>query len=184
MQDFASQAAFVQHLPVPLQQLARTFNVDISSWASQLAGNAFASLSGLLSSLGWFFGSLIVVAFSVFFFLRDGDKIKKLLMELLPLSEANENILFNKLELAISGVVRGQFLVVLAISTSAFIGFTICGLPNALLWACVMFVAAFVPTFGHLAGLAAGRNLFVFNRPHRRGRGPGYLGLGIRGVNR
>lgn len=148
LQDFASQAGFVQHLPLPLQQLARTFNVDFNAWVSQLAGNAFASLSGLLSSLGWLFGSLIVVAFSTFFLLRDGVKIKKVLMELLPLSEANENILFNKLELAISGVVRGQFLVVLAISTAAFLGFWIFGLPNALLWGCVMFVAAFVPTLG------------------------------------
>ena len=140
--------SFTSHLPAVLQKLAVAFNVDFQAWVSQLTGQAFNSLSGLLSSLGWMFGSLIVVAFSVFFLLRDGDKIKKLLMDLLPLSEHNENILFNKLNQAVSGVVKGQFLVVLTISTASFIGFTIFGLPNALLWACVMFVAAFVPTFG------------------------------------
>ena len=89
-----------------------------------------------------------MVAFSTFFLLRDGGKIKDVLKDILPLSAANENILFNKLTLAVNGVVKGQFLVVLAISTVSFIGFTIFGLPNALLWSCAMFVAAFVPTFG------------------------------------
>ncbi len=139
---------FIQNLPPSLQQLTLSFNVDLHTWASQLTGQAFTSLSGLLSSLGWLFGSLIVVAFSTFFLLRDWEKIKKLLIDLLPLSQANENILFTKLTQAVSGVVKGQFLVVLTISTAAFIGFTIFDLPNSLLWGCAMFVAAFVPTFG------------------------------------
>lgn len=141
-------SAFVHSLPLPLQQLFVTFNVDIHSWLTQLTNQAFTTLSGLLSSLGWLFGSLIVVALSTFFLLRDGEKIKKLLIDLLPLSAANENILFNKLSLAVLGVVKGQFLVVLSISSASFIGFSIFGLPNPLLWACAMFVAAFVPTFG------------------------------------
>jgi predicted PurR-regulated permease PerM len=139
---------FVSSLPAPFQQLAISFNVDFHAWLSQLTGQAFTSLSGLLTGLGWFFGSLIVVAFSAFFLLRDGEKIKKLLIDILPLSEANENILFNKLTLAVNGVVKGQFLVVLAISTASFVGFYLFNLPNSLLWACAMFVAAFVPTFG------------------------------------
>jgi len=146
--NLTDQASFLQHLPLPLRNLAVTFNVDIGFWLQGLTGQAFAWLSGILSSLGWFFGSLIVVAFSTFFLLRDGGKIKNLLMELLPLSEQNENILVNKLEKAIGGVVRGQFLVVLTISTAAFCGFWLFGLPSPLLWACAMFVAAFVPTFG------------------------------------
>jgi predicted PurR-regulated permease PerM len=140
--------SLVQVLPPSLKQLYISSSSNIQAWVSQLTSQAFDSLSGLLSSLGWFFGSLIVVMFSVFFLLRDGDKVKKILKELLPLSEVNENILVNKLEQAIGGVVRGQFLVVLAISAAALLGFSIFRLPNNLLWACVMFVAAFVPTFG------------------------------------
>lgn len=149
LNNLAGQSgAFSRSLPLPLQQLAISFNVDLNAWLSQLTSQAFTTLSGLLSGLGWLFGSLIVAGFSVFFLLRDGDKITKLLAELLPLSRANENILFQKLSDAVGGVVRGQFLVVLTISTASFIGFSIFGLPNALLWACLMFVAAFVPTFG------------------------------------
>jgi predicted PurR-regulated permease PerM len=145
---FNQSNSFIQHLPPSFQQLTVSFNADFKSWVSQLTGQAFTSLSVLLSSLGWMFGSLVVVAFSTFFLLRDGEKIKKILIDVLPLSTQNENILFNKLTQAVNGVVKGQFLVVLTISVASFIGFSIFGLPNSLLWACVMFVAAFVPTFG------------------------------------
>ena len=149
LQNFAGQSAnFFQSLPQPLRQFAISLNIDFRSWLVQFGNQSLGWFSGLLSSLGWFLGSLVVAAFSIFFLLRDGEKIKQALSDLLPLSQANENILFNKLSRAVSGVVRGQFLVVLAISTAAFAGFWIFGLPNALLWACVMFVAAFVPTFG------------------------------------
>jgi predicted PurR-regulated permease PerM len=145
---FTHSNLFMQNLPPQLRQLTLSFNADVNSWISQLASRAVSSLSGLLSGLGWMFGSLVVVAFSVYFLLRDGDKIKKLLKDILPLSNANENILFNKLTQAVNGVVKGQFLVVLTISVASFIGFSIFGLPNSLVWACAMFMAAFVPAFG------------------------------------
>jgi predicted PurR-regulated permease PerM len=143
-----SSTSAMDWVPHSVQLTAAYFNVDLQGWFTQAAGQAAASLSGLLSSLGWLFGSLVVLVFSVFFLLRDGTKIKKFLMEVLPLSTVNENILFEKLSLAINGVVKGQFLVVLTVSTASFFGFYFFGLPNALLWACVMFVAAFVPIFG------------------------------------
>jgi len=108
---FAQPNTFVQTLPPSLQQLFLSFNVDLHSWVSQLTGQAFNSLSGLLSGLGWLFGSLICGGFSTFFLLRDGDKIKKLLKDILPLSAANEKYLVDKLTLAVNGVVKGQFLV-------------------------------------------------------------------------
>jgi predicted PurR-regulated permease PerM len=167
---------FIHSLPQPLQQLIVSLNADIQAWLSQLTSQAFVSLSGLLSSLGWFFGSLIVVAFSAFFLLRDGDKIKKLMIDLLPLSVANENILFNKLEHAVNGVVKGQFLVVLISSAAAFIGFSVFGLPNALLWACAMFVAAFVPFGTPLVWIPAIIYLYV------SGHGGASVGLAVWGA--
>lgn len=144
----ADSNAFIQTLPLPMRQLAQSLNVDVHTWLSQLTSRAFVSLSGLLSGLGWFFGSLVVVGFSVFFLLRDGVKIKKLLAELLPLSAANENILFDRISVAVSGVVKGQFMIALIQATASFVGFTIFGVPNALLLACMVILAAFIPTFG------------------------------------
>jgi predicted PurR-regulated permease PerM len=140
--------AFIQRLPQSLQHFVAAFNVDLRAWLTQFASQAFNSLSVVVSSLSWLFGSLIVIAFSTFFLLRDWDKIKKTLIELLPLSEANENILFNRLASAIDGVVKGQFLVSLTQAAASCVGFIIFGIPNALLWGCLVFLASFVPTFG------------------------------------
>lgn len=147
--NWAVQSAqFVARLPHPLQTVLASYNLDVHSWVTQIASQAVVSLSGLLSSLGWFFGSLVLLGFSIFFLLRDGEKIVRLLTKLLPLSESHENILFHKISSAVNGVVKGQFLVVLTISTASFFGFSLFGLPKALLWACAMFFVAFVPTFG------------------------------------
>src|SRR6185369_7788172 len=143
LQNLGHPGEIISRLPEPLKQLAITFNADIHSWISQLTARAFNSLSGLLSSLGWFAGSLVVIAFSTFFLLRDGDKIKKLVEDLLPLSSKNEGILFDKINHAVSGVFKGQFLIAL---TQAFA--SLFGVPKALLWGCMVFLAAFVPTFG------------------------------------
>lgn len=149
VQDLVSRyAALIARLPVPAQNLAFGFNADFHSWVSQSASQVFLSLSGIISRLGWFFGSLVVLAFSIFFLLRDGDKLKKQLVDLLPLSQTHEGILFNRISEAVNGVVKGQFLVSLTEATVSFIGFSIFGVPKALLWACVLLISSFVPTFG------------------------------------
>ncbi|MDE2312452.1 MAG: AI-2E family transporter [Patescibacteria group bacterium] len=143
-----SQETFISRLPQSLQNLVVALNFDARNWLTQLTGQAFSSVSGLVSSIGWFFGSLVVVAFSTFFLLRDWDKIRKMLADVLPLSEANENILFNRLSSAVDGVIKGQFLVSLSQATASAVGFAIFGIPNVLLWACLVFLSSFVPTIG------------------------------------
>lgn len=149
IQDVVTRySSLVAGLPVPLQNLALSFNSDFHSWLSQLASQVFVSLSGILSRLGWLFGSLVVLAFTIFFLLRDGERIKKIISDLLPLSETHEGILFKKISDSVSGVVKGQFLVALTEAFVSFVGFSIFGVPKALLWASVLIVVSFVPTFG------------------------------------
>ncbi len=141
-------SSVVARLPLPLQNLVLSFNTDFHSWLSQFASQIFMSLSGIISRLGWLLGSLVVLAFSIFFLLRDGDNIKKIISDLLPLSETHEGILFKKISDSVSGVVKGQFLVALTEAVVSFVGFSVFGVPKALLWASVLIVVSFVPTFG------------------------------------
>lgn len=147
--NLASQPdAFINSLPESVRNVASTFNFDFAQWLQHIATQGFNSLSGFVSSLGWFFGSLVVVAFSTFFLLRDAEIIKKTVSDLLPLSSESENLLFTKVSNAVNGVVKGQFLVALIQATASFVGFLIFGVPNALLWASLVILAAFVPTIG------------------------------------
>jgi predicted PurR-regulated permease PerM len=103
--------------------------------------------------------------FSLYYFLRDGDKIRLFANKILPLSENKENILVKKLSLAIAGVVKGSFLVALIQGAVATVGFYIFQVPNPLLWGSFTVLAALVPNVGtSLSLIPAVLYLFMMDR--------------------
>jgi predicted PurR-regulated permease PerM len=69
-------------------------------------------------------------------------------MDISPIADKQESILFAKVVQAINGVIKGQFLVALIQGVVATVGFIIFGLPNPVLWGLVTVIAALVPTVG------------------------------------
>jgi predicted PurR-regulated permease PerM len=147
-------------------------NAQINStinWLSQKVNNvaptfiAPIDLTGYVKSiLGWFVGNLgtiftgiarglftfILSLFILFYFFRDGNKIKKFLIQHSPLNEPYNSRLIEKIREAINSVVRGSLVVALIQSIVSGIGFYIFGVPNPALWGGLTFVAALVPTLG------------------------------------
>jgi predicted PurR-regulated permease PerM len=125
----------------------------------------FTGLSQAVSSAAGFFFSVFLMFFSLYYFLRDGDKIRLFANKILPLSENKENILVKKLSLAIAGVVKGSFLVALIQGAVATVGFYIFQVPNPLLWGSFTVLAALVPNVGtSLSLIPAVLYLFMMDR--------------------
>jgi predicted PurR-regulated permease PerM len=142
------QSKLASYLPQQFQETAQTLSNDLNVIISRLTGGAFALVSGLISNIASFFLSLFLIIFMLFFFLRDGAKIKALALELSPLATIYDRQLVEKLENAISGVVKGSFLIALIQGTVATIGFFIFGVPQPILWGAFTVLAALVPTVG------------------------------------
>ncbi len=142
------QATFFHSLPQSVQNIAQTLNKDIAARLSGLAGAVLQNITDLLLNLPGFFFAFFFVFFVFYYLLRDGDKMKKYFNEIFPLSETHENLIVKKLEQAISGVVKGSFLVALCQGGVALIGFLIFGVPQPVLWAAFTVLAALVPTVG------------------------------------
>jgi predicted PurR-regulated permease PerM len=138
----------ISQLPPQLQSFVNSFFSDFSQRLSAFAANAFASVTDILSNVAGFVLSFFLVFFAVYYMLRDGKTIKSYINSILPLSESHENILVTKLSDAISGVVKGSFLVALIQGTVATIGFLIFGVPSAFLWGAFTVLAALVPNVG------------------------------------
>ncbi|MBL8030197.1 MAG: AI-2E family transporter [Candidatus Doudnabacteria bacterium] len=136
------------YIPEQFKGVVESLNNDINAIISRFTGSAFDFVSQLLSNIVTFFLSLFLMIFILFFFLRDGEKIKELFREISPLSSSYENTLFERLETAVSGVVKGTFLVALTQGIVATIGFLIFGVPQPFLWGAFTMLAAFVPTVG------------------------------------
>lgn len=143
-----SQAQILEKLPAQFQPLAADFLKDLGNKAGNFADEAFQGLSQALSSAAGFFLSVFIMFFTVYYFLRDGRKIKDFANAILPMSETKENVLVNKLAEAISGVVKGSFTVALIQGLVATAGFIIFGVPNPFLWGSFTVLAALVPSVG------------------------------------
>lgn len=160
-----SQTQVLEKFPEVLRPLAGEFLGDLGNKLSSLAGNIFGGLSQLVSSTAGFFLSVFLVFFTVYYFLRDGHRIKDFANTILPMSESRENVLVNKLSEAVSAVVKGSFTVALIQGVVATIGFIIFGIPNPLLWGMFTILAALVPNVGtSLSLIPAVIYLFLVDR--------------------
>ena len=124
------------------------FSIDIDQYLEQ-------GLSWLLQHLGSIFGSFAKMAVSIFLFLvalyyllKDGQKLKAAIIELSPLSNAHDEVIFQKLSVAVDSVMKGSLLIALIQGALTSVGFAIFGVPNAILWGSVAAIAALIPGIG------------------------------------
>jgi predicted PurR-regulated permease PerM len=85
---------------------------------------------------------------ALYYLLKDGEKWKKGLISILPLSDKNAEEILTNLTSSVNRVLKGSFIIAIAQGLLAWIGFTIFGIPNAAIWAVVAGIASFVPTLG------------------------------------
>lgn len=112
-----------------------------ASWLAAHLGAAFTGIASLLLSL-------FIFLISLYYLLRDGPRLKRAVMEVSPLSSEDEELVSTRLAGAINSVVKGNLLVALVQSVLSTIGFTIFGVPNAMLWGVAAFFAALIPGIG------------------------------------
>jgi predicted PurR-regulated permease PerM len=143
-----SRAQLVSGLPLQLQAFIETITRDLNQIASTLTANAFQTFSRLLSNLATFVLALFMTFFAAYYFLKDGEHFKQVLMDISPIDDNQEKILFSKISNAINGVVKGQFLTAVVQGLVATTGFLIFGVPNPFLWGFFTILAALVPTVG------------------------------------
>jgi predicted PurR-regulated permease PerM len=99
------------------------------------------------NALGLMFGFIMVIV-SLFFMLRDGEKLIKFLQKISPLSEQNTKYFFNTCRNVIQGVLWANILTACAQGIIGGIGFAIFGLPSPIFWGVVMFGFSLIPFFG------------------------------------
>ncbi|OGG64194.1 hypothetical protein A3C18_00020 [Candidatus Kaiserbacteria bacterium RIFCSPHIGHO2_02_FULL_54_11b] len=123
-----------------------SMNVDMYTkealrWITAHSGAIFSSFSSLLLALLIFFIAL-------YYLLRDGKRVREVLIDLSPLSDRDDEGVFDRLELAVNSVIKGSLVIALVQGVLTMIGFTIFGVPNAILWGTVSAVAALIPGIG------------------------------------
>lgn len=142
------QTQLVASLPAHVQSFVVTGLQDLSTFASKLSANALQTFGSLLSNVATFALSFFLTLFTTYYMLKDGHVFEQALIDISPIEDAQEQILFTKVATAVTGVVKGSFLTALIQGIVATIGFLIFGLQNPFLWGVCTAIAALVPTVG------------------------------------
>lgn len=138
----------VAGLPPQVQSFVATGLQDLNALASKLSVNALQTFGSLLSNVAAFVLSFFLTLFTTYYMLKDGHVFEQALIDISPIEDTQERILFTKVSTAVTGVVKGSFLTALIQGVIATLGFIMFGLPNPFLWGVCTAIAALVPTVG------------------------------------
>jgi predicted PurR-regulated permease PerM len=144
-----SSGHFINSIDASINKLLPAgFNFDthskITNLVSSLSNNLAQFFSSTINSVLMF----VLMIFTLFYLLKDGEKWEKQFINIFPLSDSNLNEILKNLKSSINRIFKGSFIIAIAQGILAWIGFTVFGVPNALIWAIVAAVASFIPTIG------------------------------------
>ena len=128
--------------------LADNFSVDFDIYLKQGLSWLIGHLGSAVSEISTVLLELFIFFIALYYLLRDGARFKQALVVLSPLEDADDEMVFGRLEQAVSSVVKGNLTIALIQGVIASIGFTIFGVPNSILWGTVAAIAALIPGIG------------------------------------
>ncbi|MFJ7830439.1 AI-2E family transporter [Peribacillus sp. NPDC046944] len=94
---------------------------------------------------------IVITPFILFYFLKDGEKLRPFLLKFIPKEvEAEGNTILKDVDKTLSTYIIGQFIVSIVIGVLLYIGYLIIGLDYALVFALIAMVFTIVPFLGPL----------------------------------
>lgn len=123
-------------------------SADLDVYAKRGLEWLLAHLGAALSSISAMILDLFIFFVALYYLLRDGARLKKELVSLSPLEDADDEMVFGRLEAAVNSVVKGNLTIALIQGVLTSIGFGIFGVPSPVLWGTVAAIAALIPAVG------------------------------------
>ena len=130
------------------QSLLPNTSLDLDSFIKEALNKLLGQLGPIFSSLSQAAIYLTLGLLSLFYFFRDGQKLKEALINLSPLKNRYDNDIFEHLKVAINSVVKGSLLSSLLHGILIGIGLKVFGLANAALWGVAIFFFSLIPGVG------------------------------------
>ncbi len=135
----------------------------------EMVGNNIQQVSGFI--LGWttklakgfaeFLLGLVVTLFATYYFLKDGRRIKKAILDLLPIPGTEKGLFLSRLEEMIKATIYGGIVIAMAQGALGGVIFWILGIPSPVVWGTIMVFASFIP-FGGTGLVWAPASVYLF----------------------
>lgn len=135
---------FIPNASASLKEISESIDVYARQGAEWLVlniGTAFSSVAALFLDLFIFFVTL-------YYLLRDGERLKDYLIRLSPLKDSDDEHIVSKLGAAVNSVVKGKLAIAVIQGVLAGTGFMLFGVPNPVVWGLVAMVVSLIPPVG------------------------------------
>ena len=129
---------------LPEENLDYYFQVTIE----KITGFILSNASRFIASIPSVLLNLFVMAFVVYYSLRDGSAIGVKIRNILPLKEPHKQEVLDKFHNVTYGVFYGNITIAIVQGILGIVGFALLGVPSPVLWGLVMMLFALVPYFG------------------------------------
>ena len=128
--------------------LPQAFSIDFGQYLKEALKWLLQNLGALFSNFASILGVSFIFLISFYYLLKDGQKLKQAVIKYSPLADSDDEMILNKLELAVSSVVKCNFTIAFLQGFLTTIGFTIFSVPNAILWGTAASIASLIPSVG------------------------------------
>jgi len=149
----------------------------LNVYVHQSAGMAVGYIGTIFSRTLSFILHLFVFLMTMYYFLKEGPRVKQGLERFSPLSKTETAQLFDRIVRTTSSIMSGTILIAIVQGVLTAIGFGLFGISNPVLWGAIAIFAALVPGIG-VALVVAPAVLFLLFTGHV---GSG-IGLALFGV--
>ncbi len=153
--DVTAPVETVQRWLPRLSRQADAYNIDLDRVGESLSQAALAASRTVASRLLGIGQEalhallMLVVAFYVlFFFLRDGERLREALVRAMPLGDPRERLLFERFANVTRATVKGTFVVAVVQGAIGGIAFTALGIGAPVLWGVLMGLFSLIPAIG------------------------------------
>lgn len=144
VEQFLRYFPFIHPDTFPLSMLIANFTEALRgglNWVIQNLGSFFSGVASVLSTA-------ILSLLGLFYFLKDGARLKNWALTILPLEEQYSEEIIREMRGVMSSVIKGTVVVAILQGVAAGVGFTLFHLPDPAFWGSVVILVSPIPIVG------------------------------------
>lgn len=159
-------ASYYEGLDINVKNILESGQGDIGKYFTDAVGGIASGLSSFISALTGFVLAIITVPFILFYLLKDGEKLPRYFVQMLPPHMRNDaKTILRDADHQISSYIQGQILVAICIGVMISIGFLIIGMDYALLLGVIAMFTSVVPYLGPLIAITPAVIIAIVTSP-------------------
>nr|WP_255726592.1 AI-2E family transporter [Sporosarcina sp. ACRSM] len=159
-------ASYYEGLDINVNMILESIQGNIGKLFTDTLGGIATGVTSFISALTGFVLAIVTVPFILFYLLKDGEKLPKHILKMLPPRMRDDaKIIFHDADRQISSYVQGQILVAMCIGIMVSIGFFIIGMKYALLLGVLAMFTSVVPYLGPIIAITPAVIIAIVTSP-------------------